>query len=408
MTRPIAARTNHDHFGFYQIGPYKTYSKIEAIEISARTGTDLKWNFNDAVFENFNWKIEPPGDLSFYYGERARQIRDKYDYLVLMYSGGADSWNMLKAFVDNNIYVDEIAHYVVKEETPLTLQEHWNAEILKTSYPTAKHLIETNPTYRTTVQRVIDGGPLVIQKISTANPHDYFYQEGGFFFGAWGTTFAEIRHTVHDYQQLIDKKKSVCFVWGYDKPTLTVNNQNKWQFHFSESASTMYVKPKHQFENRQDKFDEAFYWSPDMPEIPVKQAHLLKKYVEKLQYTDVDNFFVKKISEPPITYHINFVRNNQLLMLTADAIHKLIYPGWDINSVVASKPSSPTLSDKDQWWFRDLNDKRTSWYVRGILDLKQRIKKIHPKWWFEHRFDPANPGSFRAGITPCRNSYDIN
>jgi len=170
----------------------------------------------------------------------------------------------------------------------------------------------------------------------------------------------------------------------------------------------MYVKPKHQFENRQDKFDEAFYWSPDMPEIPVKQAHLLKKYVEKLQYTDVDNFFVKKISEPPITYHINFVRNNQLLMLTADAIHKLIYPGWDINSVVASKPSSPTLSDKDQWWFRDLNDKRTSWYVRGILDLKQRIKKIHPKWWFEHRFDPANPGSFRAGITPCRNSYDIN
>lgn len=408
MTRPIATRTNHDHFGFYEVGPYKTYSKIEAIEISARTGIDLRWNFNCSTFDNFDWKTEPPGDLSFWYAERAQQIREKYDYIVLMYSGGADSWNMLKAFVDNNIYIDEIAHYIVHEGTPATLDDHWNAEVLQTSYPNAKRLIETNPIYKTTVQRVIDGGLHVLKKITTVNPLEYFYQESAYFFGTWGATLAEIRHSLPAYQQLIDKKQTVCFVWGYDKPLVSVDESNKFRIKFSEYSSATIVKPKHQFENRQDKFDEAFYWTPDLPEMICKQAHVIRRYVENIHLENADGIFVKKIQKKEFNYNISFTRSGQLLMLTTDGIHALIYPGWNPASVVATKPSSPILTDKDLWWYKDTNDKTTAWYTRGLIELRQHIKKIHPKWWFEYRTDPADPKSLKAGIKMCENFYELN
>lgn len=408
MTRPIATRTNHDHFGYYEIGPYKTYSKIEAIEISARTGVDLRWNFNNAVFQLFDWKTEPAGDLDFWYAERARQIREKYDYIVLMYSGGPDSWNMLKAFVDNNIFIDEIAHYIVQEGTPVSLQEEYNYEVFATSYPNAKQLIENNPVFKNTVHRVVDGGPHVIKKITSANPLDYFYQEGNFFFGTWGTTFSDIRYLVPDYQKLIDKKQTVCFVWGYDKPRVIAEPNGKFKIKFSECAGSMCVKPRDQIENLPDKFDEAFYWTPDLPELICKQAHILKRYVEKCTVTSVDNYNIKLSTKEIEEFGISFMINNQKYHVTKHGIHRLIYAGWDTTTIVCEKPSSPVLSNKDAWWFKDTNDKTTSWYVSGILHLRNHIKKINPKWWFDYRLDPNDPASLRSGIKQCEIFYDLN
>lgn len=407
MTRPIATRPNHDHFGFYEVGPYKTYSKIEAIEISARTGIDLRWNFNNGAFRHFDWKTEPVEDLSYWYAERAKQIREKYDYIVLMYSGGADSWNMLKAFVDNGIFVDEIAHYIVKDNTTLSSEADHNHEVFVTSYPTAQRLIETNPVYKNTVHRVVDGGEHVIKKISSANPLEYFYQEGTFYFGTWGTTFSDIRYLVPEYQKLMDKKQNVCFVWGYEKPGLVVD-QHKFKIKFSESAGSMCVKPRDQIENRQDKFDEAFYWSPDLPELTCKQAHILKRYVEKCTIADVDNYNIRVSTKENEGYGVRFMLNNQRYHMTNHGVHRLIYPGWDTTTIVCEKPSSPVLSSKDAWWFKDTNSKTTSWYTSGVMHLRNHIKKIHPKWWFDYRTDPNDPRTLRSGIKQCEIFYDLN
>lgn len=408
MPRPIAARINHDHFGFYQIGPYKTYSKIEAIEISARTGTDLQWNFNNHVFENFNWTKEPAGTLDFWYGERARQIRDAYDYIVLMYSGGPDSWNMLKAFVDNNIYIDEITHYITKEGTPLSFKAEQNFEVVATSYPTAKKLIETNPTYKNTNHRIVDGGESLIKKMSTAKQFDYFYEEGNNYFGPWCTTFSEIRQTDPYYRKLTDQQKSVCFVWGYDKP-LVVQNNRKFFINFTEMGSATFVKPKDQMKNTGGKFDEAFYWSPDMPEVPCKQAHIIKNFIEKFDASGIDGFYVRKKQNEIHAYKIVFQKNGIDYELSDHCVHKLLYRDWDINTIVCPKHGSPLLSPKDEWWY---STDAGRWYVRGVLHIRQHISKIHPKWW-QHN-DPKEKvhvttrGALRGGIKNCVVSYNLN
>ena len=95
-------------FGYFTVGDNHTYSRFEASQISQRTGQTVKWYLNDIYYNSFDWTKEPIDDIQTLYKKRAESLRDRYDYLVLMYSGGIDSCNMLHAFIDNNIKLDEI------------------------------------------------------------------------------------------------------------------------------------------------------------------------------------------------------------------------------------------------------------------------------------------------------------
>ena len=73
-----------------------------------KTGYTIEWIFNDNVYGNIDWTIPIETPLIDLYKKRACQLREEYDYLILYYSGGADSTNVLHAFIDNNIFIDEI------------------------------------------------------------------------------------------------------------------------------------------------------------------------------------------------------------------------------------------------------------------------------------------------------------
>ena len=68
-----------DKFGYYTVGEKKSYSKLEALGWGSP-----KWHFNDEIFSAIDWTIEPPFDLWELYKQRAKQIREQYDYVVLM------------------------------------------------------------------------------------------------------------------------------------------------------------------------------------------------------------------------------------------------------------------------------------------------------------------------------------
>jgi hypothetical protein len=69
---------------------------------------DCNFYYHDITFSNTNWTIEPPVSLSELYKQRAQQIRDENQYIILCYSGGYDSSNILHTFYKNNIHIDEI------------------------------------------------------------------------------------------------------------------------------------------------------------------------------------------------------------------------------------------------------------------------------------------------------------
>ena len=94
---------NKNQFGYYLVGDHKTYSKIEALEYAHLLNTPVKWIFNDAVFSTHPWHIDTGVDIKILYKKRAEQIRNKYDYIVIWYSGGVDSFTMLNTFKENKI-----------------------------------------------------------------------------------------------------------------------------------------------------------------------------------------------------------------------------------------------------------------------------------------------------------------
>jgi len=66
----------------------------------------------DPKFDKAAWHIEPTQTISELHHQRANQIRQSYDYVVLYFSGGADSITVLNSFVNNNIPIDELVVYV--------------------------------------------------------------------------------------------------------------------------------------------------------------------------------------------------------------------------------------------------------------------------------------------------------
>ena len=78
-------------------------NRVHAVKYSIDTGKKVYLHYYDEIYTKLNWKIEPPEPIEYYYKEQAQRIRDQYDYLILCYSGGYDSTNILETYHFNNI-----------------------------------------------------------------------------------------------------------------------------------------------------------------------------------------------------------------------------------------------------------------------------------------------------------------
>lgn len=390
-------KTNYDHWGYFTVGDLKTYSKLEAFELSAKLGHPPVWHFNDYVYDQFDWSQEPPGDLLFWYAQRAQQLRDTYDYLVIMYSGGADSHNMLRAFVDNNIFVDEIVQIYVMDSTGTDQTAEANKESFLTSIPQTKALIENNPVYRHTKHTLIDGGPFMTDMLDGVNMFDYWYQTSNLYFSPWGHMVGRVREIVSQYQNLADQGRTMCFVWGVNKPDVEIIN-NSFHIKISESGASALVPPKRQTENAAWEHDEMFYWTADMPELLAKQGHVIKRFIDRFDPTLVDNNWVRPYSIPDYEkyslyregYRAVFSCHGKLLELTENGVHGLIYPYWKSGTVTTPKPPSPFFGRKDNWlWHSNVPSAALRTYFKGVPWLRNHIRNLNPDFWWEKPYDPT-------------------
>lgn len=105
-------------FGCYRVFDRKKYlkisdhvNKVEALLTATKfrkngIDADVCFLFYHDLFKNFNYSLCGKVPLTDLYRDRAQQLRDKYDYLILKYSGGSDSHNILHTFLKNKIKLD--------------------------------------------------------------------------------------------------------------------------------------------------------------------------------------------------------------------------------------------------------------------------------------------------------------
>ena len=418
VPQTILDRPNKDHHGFYTVGDFKTYSKLEAIELSVRLGQPVIWNYNKSVFEKIDWTQEPPGSLDLYYRQRALQLREKYDYLVLWYSGGSDSHNVLMSFVKNNIFVDEIVQYHQLEAANGDKKFSCNLEQFATSIPITQSLIENNPLYKNTVHRVIDFTEYKIQLFTDKQILDKWWYNQNDFYSVQGCAVSNIKSLHPAYRQIRDSGKKFCFVWGADKPVMSMDQQYQLNFSFLDASFSTMINPDRKISNESWDHDELFYWTPDFPELPVKQAHVIKNYIDKFTGRHADGHFVKKGKITNDQYgqyqdminlpYCVFWKNNQCYTMMLDGARKLLYPYWNPNSIVKPITPSTFFSDNDVGFLNTnapVQESRQI-YLKGLVHLKQWMQKNAPQYWYEHKYDPK-VAPFKGGMKLFYNSYSL-
>ena len=366
--------------GYYEVNGYRTFSKLEAIEIQNKTGHWPHWRFNDEVFAQQNWLQDPQLDLYELYKTRAKQIRETYDYVVLFYSGGSDSVNILTAWIDADLKIDEIATVWNLEGSKDRL-DYMNAEVDRVVLPGIKRLQDRGLEFKF---RLIDITEHTESFIKTVG-EDYNYYVNNHY-SPNNIIKSQFRERIKDYSELINQGKSVCFVWGSEKPQIFPDGDKHYLqfFDIMDNCVTPYAQQR----VAQGWYDELFYWTPDLPEMIVKQAHTLLKFAETC---DMQEFYQSK----PNRYGYN---RRLKQYITSNAAKIILYPKWDPTTFNNGKPTNVVFSERDSWFWNGNSD------GRSVLDpLNKRYFATLGGAWIN---DGNNP---RSGIKGhCSPKYYLN
>lgn len=362
-----------DKRGYYLLNGQKYYSKLQAIA-SAKTGQYPEFVFNDQAYSSANWSVEPTESLLEIYRQRALQLRQKYDYLILCYSSGADSTNVLHSFLFNNIMLDEVLCYGPFDTTQgqgsqkITDDPENNyREIDLVALPYLKELSK-NYKFKVTYH---SWGKDIVAGYKNA---DWVWSEVNCRLSP--STIARNRlHGNKNHLDLVDKGQRVGFIYGVDKPRLILKD-GIYYLGFLDLLMQLSVGMGGIISGSDWENDEFFYWTPDMPEIVIKQSHMLKNYFEKnpwlkpcVENSDQGDWF-QNYSEQYF-----------------DIVKRVVYPTFNPHTWQTKKIKSLVFSENDSWFFKNSDDTAKKNWLAGLKEIE---KNVDSQWF--------NQGNIKNGI----------
>jgi hypothetical protein len=359
-----------DDYGFYMHKGVKTYSKYEVMRLTGNIG-DVKWNYNDEFFSSFDWTKEPTESLPTLYEKRAAALRQKYDYLILMYSGGGDSGNILEAFVRNNIHLDEICQYtnVKGSGDPYDFK---NKEVFTVAHPKVQRYIEQYKLK--TKSRLVDITDSLLGTYDEKTKFDFVHWINSYS-SPNGVQRCKFYKNVKEWRDLVAQGKKIALIWGCDKPRIKAKD-GEFHFYFIDILEGA-INLREQHLGYDGAVDELFYWSPttESARILIKQGHVIKNLLSNKHHQKlIKHYKYKPDEETPVRYSYgvdNFVYGGNPLKY-------LIYPYWDVADECSLKTThGHFLSQGDKWFTTNTNERPVKIYLQGIEHF---TKTIHPNW----------------------------
>jgi len=348
--------------GYYQVGQSRHYSKMAALVEATRLNMFPEWNFNREVFDAVTWSQEPASDILSLYAQRARQLREKYDYIRLEFSGGADSTSVLYSFVNNNIHLDEVVfRYPKLGDKDAAVADPFNTKCENTlsewhfaAKPILNWLSINRPEIKITFHDYSES------MANAALDDTWIFKTKDYAQPGHAFKHDIISHS--DHRQLIDSGKSVCILYGIDKPKMCIKDR-KWYMYFMDFQANHSNSVIYEYTNINIEY---FYWTPDLPDIVRKQAHIIM------------NWF--NLPQNKILQHLVKWPNNSAAQRTTyeHVIKPLIYPEYDHTTFQVSKPSNNFYAEMDFWFFK--NFKETNAYKNWQAGLKLIEQHVDQKY----------------------------
>ena len=261
---------NHLGDSYYQVGEFKTLSKVLALEKAGGDVSQVRFHWMDHVWSQMDMTQEPKPSWNDLLRIRAWQLRDRYSHVGLFYSGGWDSHTALMAFVNNKIPLDEILIY---DKT-----SHIEDAELEDCYQSAQRIINEHGL-RTRITRVEVPWDYHA-KIYQEYQQDWIYLPGSHL--CFNKTARVVQH--EKQKELLDVKRahrgsSACYIEAHDKPRVTLYN-GRWSTFYVDAAMGAYMG------SGDHSGATLFYFSKDLPELHLKQVHMSVKYFEYKLNTD--------------------------------------------------------------------------------------------------------------------------
>jgi hypothetical protein len=364
------------NYGYYSVDGKLFVNKTEAVVAAKSNFKKINYHYNDSILRSYDWtkEPEPAVGLEEFYRRRAQQIRDKYDYVIILYSGGPDSTNVLNSFVKNNIFVDEIVNMNSYSQTGVVKDTIHNADYVHNVEPYLKELVaEHNLQSRITILDEVD---LVKQHWK----YHYKTDDWESLFGAVAapsmfiTKQVWVRYVPHLWQMVLDNK-NIGIVIGADKTPLKIIN-GKYATNFPDTLTTDTSLLNHTDQDlKHVNLMELFYHSPDCVNLIIKQAHVLKKFIETnnnaqlfITPSEVEQLQLKQqrlshcCQSKTVRGHLKY-----------ELYHKLLYPSVT-SKVVTPKTSLLVTRPMDNWWIKDFESSDKKIFLHGLLKLSQSVE----------------------------------
>lgn len=248
-------------------------SKLEALQYASKNKVSVDFYYHNHVWDNFDRGLLGKIPLTQLYKERAQQLRDKYDHLVLHYSGGSDSHNILHTFLNNNIKLDEISVRWIKplrdgqlytpnakDTSARNAASEWDYAIK----PTLDWIAKNKPEIKITISDYgsnLDSKTLSIENCERRLIEMKINRGGLGTFSMWVDSNLESK---------ISKKNTekTGHIYGIEKPMLFLKD-NTICVQFMDAVFENAILPRGRTEDRV----EMFYWSPEFPLLPLEQAY---------------------------------------------------------------------------------------------------------------------------------------
>ena len=357
--------------GTYAVKDRLFTDKLQAILYANQTLADIQWSFHKDVFNKINWKVEPSFSLDDLYEMRAQQIRDKYDYVVVCCSGGADSTNVLLSFLSNGIHVDEVI-----AGAPMSGLNNWEWNDTDTS--PGNTISETKFALFPLLDYVKTHFPRT--KITV---YDYFEEMVNYDTDSWLLRSSDIimpssaRHkydNITHLKNLAESGKKMGIVYGIDKPTIVRRGSEIFSC-IPDIPINVALQP---FEEDYHNVDNVlFYYAAEMPHLVVKQSHHIMRWFSlptNKKYMDM----LVDINDPPPTQDRR-LRYGTLERIMVPHIYPDTCRTFFHNVFQTKKVFTVLLSEMDNWFFKLHANTRIAQLI--LSDTNSFFKNINAKYF---------------------------
>lgn len=362
--KAIADKLAHEiNSGYWEAGNHYFFNKAECLRYATSKRlfgpNDVIYHFFDEEFASLDWSREPTQSIKELCVERARQLRDKYDYIMLAFSGGIDSTAMLDAFLDNDIKIDEIVTYypVTVIEKLLPTFNHLDKspgnlifEYTEAVVPKLKKIAISHPNIKITV---VDYTKKLLEVVGT----------GAFLNTALAGLVVSPNcpggHMICEMLREYSETRNAACVLGVDKPRIGYCPDTKrFGLRFGDMTTLWGKYDRSTFNGFQPNI-EFFYYAHEFPQLIQKQSFVVKRAMMPLATATTRIPEYKKMITVP-------VGNYESFRMDSEMFKHILYEDYNPLVFQAEKSASLFYSETGDWFNNsDMTDSRLKDFYDG-------------------------------------------